>query len=161
MPSKKVKIIKKFVRLLPFGLTLVLIVTLTSGIDPFHWELGLAYGFLITLCVVLLNPKAYNGIEELPLKDYLESHHTHRLPYEMDVWEKFQTLTELQFASYDVYTHNPNEIIVKVQSTILKMKHENDELIISVERSSFDFYPDHGRNYLMLQRVLRGLHTDF
>lgn len=152
------KAIKKFFFHLPIGIILGMICCLFFvGTSPFYWQIGLLIGVIITTYFILVNVNDYNSIDDISSEDYLESNHLYKFQYDLQVWNEFNALIEKQFTKYKVYKNNPEEIIVKVENSIVKMKHHNDELILSVERSSFLFIPDRASNYQMLRRIVSAL----
>ena len=158
MNSITLKICKKFALHLPFGIVAgVLIILIIWGIDPFYWQMGVLLGFAISLFVIMLNINEYNSIEHIALKDYLESKHRIKFPDNEVIWNNFSELIEKQFIKHDIITDNPNEIIVLVSNSIIKMKRINEEIELSIGRKAFRFLPDKGQNYLMFQRIVRAL----
>lgn len=127
------------------------------GISPFYWHLGVLIGVVITTYFILVNVNDYNAIDDIAIEDFLESNHRHIFQYSPEVWDEFNALIEKQFTRYKVYDYRSDEITVKVENSIVKMKHDKDELILSVERSSFDFIPDRAYNYQMLKRIVSAL----
>lgn len=155
--STKKAIIKFFLHL-PFGILLGMLCCLFFvGTSPFYWQLGLLIGVVITTYFILVNVNDYNSFDAISSEDYLESHHQYKFNYDPDIWDEFNALIEKQFTSYKVYRNRADEIVVKVENSIVKMEHRNDELILSVERGSFDFIPDRASNYQMLNRIVHAL----
>lgn len=155
---KTKKSIKKFIFILPFGILLGLIILLTL-VKPFtiYWPFGILIGLIITTYSILVNINDYNAIDNLPLRDFLESKHQYTFKYDPYIWSEFDSLIEKQFTDYKVYKNTPEEIVVKVENSTIRMKQNNDELLLTVERNAFDFIPDRGRNYRMLMRIIKAL----
>lgn len=156
MNPKTAKILKKSLFLLPTGILFGMAIILwIQGIDPFYWQIGILIGVGLTIYYMILNINDYNSIDEISMDDYLESNHTYKTSYDEQIWGRFKILIEQQFTNYKVYNNQPNEIIVKVEYSILKMTRNQTDLFLTIERKSFDFMPDRGHNYLLLKKIIK------
>lgn len=152
------KTIIKFFLYLPFGIMLGMLgILFLEGTSPFYWQIGLLIGVVITTYFIIINVNEYNSFDDISSEDYLESRHVYKFRYDPVIWDEFNTLLEKQFTNHKIYKNRPSEVVVKVENSIVKMKHHNDELMLSVERNSFDFIPDRANNYQMLRRIVSAL----
>ena len=157
-PSILSKIIQKFLFHFLFGFIGGLgIIVILAGINPFYWQLGLLIGFAISTYNILININDYYAIKSIQAADFLESRHQATLPKNDQLIEQFKNLMEKQFIELDLQHPNPDEIVVKVDSSIIKLKKNKEDYTLSIERSFIDFLPDRARNYKRFQIILRHL----
>jgi hypothetical protein len=152
------KIILKFLFHLPFGCAGgMLIIVVLAGISPFYWQIGLLIGFVLTTFNILLNLNDYYAIESIQAEDFLESRHQATLPKNDQLIEQFKNLMEKQFIQLDMQHPNQDEIVVKVDSSIIKLKKNKEDYTLSIEHSFINFLPDRAKNYKRFQMILRHL----
>jgi len=160
MNSKFSKIVTKFIFHLPFAICGGLIlVWFIWKFDPFYWQIGLFVGVIYSLYYILVNINDYNAFEDLEPKDYLESRHRTTLPNDINTWEKFNDLLEKQFEEYTVDKDKLDEVTVKVQNSIVKMKREKEGIELLVKREHLSFLPDRGKNFKMFRRIISALES--
>jgi len=158
MSPKASKIILKFLFHLPFGCAGgMLIIVVLAGISPFYWQIGLLIGFVISTYNILVNINDYYAIESIQAEDFLESRHQATLPKNDQLIEQFKNLMEKQFIQLDIQHPNQDEIVVKVDSSIIKLKKNMDNYTLSIERSLINFLPDRAKNYKRFLIILRHL----
>lgn len=158
MSPKTSKIIRKFLFYLPFGCAGgMLIIIALAGIEPLYWQIGLLIGFVLSVYSILLNINEYNGITSMKAEDFLESSHQIMLPKNHETVEQFKILMEKQFIQLDMHQPNPEEIVVKFDYSIIKLKQFDAHMTLSIKRSFLDFLPDRAKNYKRFEIILRHL----
>ena len=159
------KILTKTLLFFPFYSIVVLIYNFVFYHADFSLEI-LLIPFLLSIFTIYINTLDYNKFNDLPPKEYLESRHTTTVKYSEEAWNICKRY-DIHLVNYnaEAIEYSKDEIEYKIKfdiligqlNSILKFKHRNDKIEISIEKQYITFLPDRGVNFKIIRQARKKL----
>ncbi|MDX1362982.1 MAG: hypothetical protein R3243_02155 [Arenibacter latericius] len=158
MNEKVSKSILKSLVLLPIGLSLWVLI---NGVNLDYWGITILAGFVISFGIIFWNIFDYEKLDNIDMKDFLESSHSLTLKNKGDNWESINEMVKNQFVKLEVLEKSENHIKVQVHQkiidSILTVKKSDHDIVVEIYKKHMKFMPDKAQNYKILKRIEKGL----